>query len=215
MQFNPDKDKIIALDFTNANKALEKIDIANTEMFCRYIDEVLQKADAKFGAGGYNELRNMYASSDLFNKNQDDEARRLHIGFDIWGKAGTEVFAPCNAIVHSFAFNNHFGDYGATIILKHDIDDIAFYTFYGHLSINDLKGLNEGAEIQSGKVFAHFGLPDENGNWPPHLHFQIINDIENYKGDYPGVCKESEGKKYMENCPDPDLILNIKKFITV
>jgi hypothetical protein len=61
-------------------------------------------------------------------------------------------------------------------------------------------------------VVGHFGQPKENGNWPPHLHFQVIKDIRIKDGDYPGVCATSEKKKYLTNCPDADLILNMMKY---
>ena len=63
-----------------------------------------------------------------------------------------------------------------------------------------------------GEEIAHFGTPAENGNWPPHLHFQIIHDIEMKKGDYPGVCSYGEKDKYLQNCPDPDLVLNMMQY---
>jgi len=138
---------------------------------------------------------------------QGAEPRRLHLGIDIWGKPYTKVMAPLDGIVHSFAFNNAFGDYGATIILTHNLDGEAFHTLYGHLSLNSIKNINEGDRIKRGDVFAEFGIPFENGQWPPHLHFQLIIDMEGMKGDYPGVCKFSEREKYLANCPDPDLIL--------
>jgi hypothetical protein len=65
----------------------------------------------------------------------------------------------------------------------------------------------EGQSITKGDWIAAFGEPAENGQWPPHLHFQIIIDMQGMKGDYPGVCKYSEREKYLANCPDPDLIL--------
>jgi hypothetical protein len=57
----------------------------------------------------------------------------------------------------------------------------------------------------------------ENGQWPPHLHFQIVVDMEipiaiGRKGDYPGVCKLSEKEKYLNNCPNPDLILQMMEY---
>jgi len=58
-------------------------------------------------------------------------------------------------------------------------------------------------------VFAHFGEPAENGQWPPHLHFQLILDMESKKGDYPGVCSLPQRQKYLDNCPDPDALLNL------
>lgn len=214
VQFNPLKEKIIHIDSSNKNDTLKSIDFADTEGLRKYTDALLLQSGAKFGIGGYNEIRPMYARSKLFNNNINqtlctDEPRRLHIGVDISGKEGTEIFAPCEGIIHSFAFNNHFGDYGTTIILFHRFDDITFHTLYGHLSLADIENIHEGQPIKRGRLFAHFGSAEENGHWPPHLHFQIIHDMENFNGDYPGVCKVSEREKYLLNCPDPDLILNL------
>ncbi len=144
---------------------------------------------------------------------QGAEPRRLHLGTDIWGKPYTKIMAPLNGIVHSFAFNNAFGDYGATIILTHNLEGESFHTLYGHLSLNSIKNIQEGDVIMKGDVFAEFGIPFENGQWPPHLHFQIIKDMHGAKGDYPGVCKFSEREMYLNNCPDADLILGMMKYI--
>ena len=73
--------------------------------------------------------------------------------------------------------------------------------------LNSIKNVQEGETIKKGDVFAEFGIPVENGHWPPHLHFQIIYDMEGKKGDYPGVCRFSEKERYLENCPDPALLL--------
>jgi murein DD-endopeptidase MepM/ murein hydrolase activator NlpD len=120
-----------------------------------------------------------------------DEPRSIHLGVDIWGPAGTPVFAPIGGVVYGFAFNDKFGDYGATIILQHQVDATTFYTLYGHLSLRDLGPLREGLFINRGQKFAHFGAREENGHWPPHLHFQVIYDIGLNVNDYPGVCKQS------------------------
>jgi murein DD-endopeptidase MepM/ murein hydrolase activator NlpD len=137
----------------------------------------------------------------------------LHLGIDIWGKPYTKVMSPLDGIVHSFAFNNAFGDYGATIILTHNLEGQTFYTLYGHLSLNSIKNIQEGDRIKKGDVFTEFGIPFENGQWPPHLHFQLVIDMEGKKGDYPGVCKFSEREKYLANCPDPDLILQMMQYV--
>jgi murein DD-endopeptidase MepM/ murein hydrolase activator NlpD len=119
-------------------------------------------------------------------------------------------------MIHSLAFNNHFGDYGATIILQHQLDTYNFYTLYGHLSVKDLGNARVGQFVTRGENFAHFGPPAENGQWPPHLHFQLILDMGIAEGDYPGVCKLSEAGKYLENSPDPAPLLNFtaKKVLT-
>lgn len=219
VHFNPNKEKLIQLDFTANNKRLGEINLANIDDFCAYINALLAEANASFGIGGYNELRTVYSMSSLFDNKANKiaaevaEPRRLHLGLDIWGNAGTEIYAPMAGTVHSFAFNNNFGDYGATIILKHEPEDFSFYTLYGHLSLDDLNTLKEGDLITKGQIFAHFGRPEENGHWPPHLHFQVIKNIGSFQGDYPGVCRFSEKEGYLLNCPDPDFIANMNMFI--
>ncbi len=137
------------------------------------------------------------------------EPRRLHLGIDIWGPAGTKVMAPLPGIVHSFAFNNNDSDYGATLILTHNLDGTGFHTLYGHISLNSIKNLHEGQRVAKGEVIAEFGMRYENGNWPPHLHFQLIADMQDWKGDYPGVCRFSERQQWLDGCPDPNLILQM------
>lgn len=199
---------LLQVDLTAGNDELNPEIFSDTETFSHWISHLLQSRQAKYGIGGYNEHRTVYARSAVFDS--PGESRRLHLGIDIWGPAGTPVSAPVEGEVHSFANNDAYGDYGATIILKHQINDLVFHTLYGHLSLNSIDGIRGGDLIPGGKVFAWFGIPAENGHWPPHLHFQVIMDMEGMKGDYPGVCKYSERKKYLNNCPDPSVLLGLK-----
>ncbi|GAB2836444.1 aminotransferase class III-fold pyridoxal phosphate-dependent enzyme [Ferruginibacter profundus] len=220
VDFNAATEKIAHINLSKSNTELTEEVYSNTKSFSAWIDGKRKEQGAKFLIGGYAELRDMYKRSLLFDEEKKygiekpvtEEPRRLHIGTDIWGDAGTKIFVPVGGTVHSFAFNNNFGDYGATIILQHQLDTIVFYTLYGHLSLADIQHLKEGKFISRGELLAHFGEPKDNGNWPPHLHFQLISDIRLYKGDYPGVCAEKESDKYLANCPDPDLILNLNKY---
>ncbi len=205
-------DKLLLLDFTEKNQELTAETLEKTNLFIKYINSKLEAAGVKYGIGGYGEHRTIYSRSRMFDSNDGIEERRLHLGIDIWGKPYTKVMTPLDGIVHSFAFNNAFGDYGATIILTHNLEGQTFHTLYGHLSLNSIKNIQEGDRIIKGDVFTEFGIPFENGQWPPHLHFQLIIDMEGKKGDYPGVCKFSERKKYLTNCPNPDLILQMMKY---
>ena len=207
--FDSAKDKAVLLDFTDRNRDLTAEVLEDTARFCGYIDERLRRSGARYGVGGYLEHRTVYSRSKVFGDPETEEPRRLHLGVDIWGQEGTEVFAPLDGVMHSFAFNDRFGDYGATLIVKHQIREFVFHTLYGHLSVADLESLGEGQPVRAGQIIAHFGPPKENGHWPPHLHVQIILDMEGNRGDYPGVCKFSEKEKYALNCPDPAQILNI------
>ena len=209
--FNAKTDKLFPFDFTENNKELTADQIANTEGFSNYINTKLKENNCKYGIGGYDEHRTLYARSKHFDTNE--EPRRLHLGIDIWGEVGTRIMSPFDGIVHSFAFNNNDSDYGATIILTHNLEGISFHTLYGHLSLNSIKNLQEGKRIIKGELIAEFGTRFENGNWPPHLHFQIISDMTNYKGDYRGVCKFSEKKHWLQNSPDPDSILQMNRYL--
>jgi murein DD-endopeptidase MepM/ murein hydrolase activator NlpD len=226
------KDKLLLLDFTERNKELTDKIFDDTRLFSEYINHKLESKGARYGIGGYAEHRTVYSRSRIFDENLsffnsvanspsplerelegEVEPRRLHLGIDIWGRPNTAVMAPLNGIVHSFAFNDRPGDYGATIILSHQLQSISFHTLYGHLSLNSIKNLHEGDRIMQGDIFAEFGIPSENGQWPPHLHFQIITNLEGWSGDYPGVCKYSEKEKFLENCPDPDFILQLNQYL--
>lgn len=208
--FMEKEDKLLKMDFTANNQSLTNDIIEDTDKFCNHINQQLINANALYGIGGYDEHRTIYARSEVFGG--EEEPRRLHLGIDIWGNAGIKIFAPFDGSIHSFAFNDSYGDYGATIILQHQLEGFTFHTLYGHLSLKDIEHLQKGKFVSQGELLAHFGEPNENGHWPPHLHFQIIIDMDGKEGDYPGVCKFSEKEKYLANCPNPDLILGMMKF---
>jgi peptidoglycan LD-endopeptidase LytH len=212
LPFDPQQDRLVRLDFTENNKQLTPGILNDINLFCDYIDQQLFSNKALYGIGGYCEHRTIYSRSRLFDGEAGEEPRRFHLGIDIWGKAYTPIAAPLDAIVHSLGFNNNPGDYGATIILQHTIEDTSFYTLYGHLTLESIDNLKEGDQVRKEQSFTAFGQPSENGHWPPHLHFQVIQDMQHYKGDYPGVCKFSEREKYKANCPDPDIILQMMQF---
>jgi peptidoglycan LD-endopeptidase LytH len=212
--FDESKDKLLLMDFTSTNATLTSEIFDDTERFSEYVEDILEDSGAAYGIGGYGELRTVYSRSKIFDSaDMYEEPRRLHLGTDIWGKAGTPVFAPLGGMVHSFAFNDHYGDYGATLILSHQLDGFPFYTLYGHLSLADIEKATEGQYINRGQQVGSFGVPNENGHWPPHLHFQIILDMGYKEGDYPGVCKYSEREKYLTNSPDPDIVLQMMKYV--
>lgn len=205
IDFNLKTDNVLHLDFTESNAELADQILENTVLFSAWVDKKLANANAKYGIGGYDEHRTIYSRSEHFTST--DEPRRLHLGVDIWGKVGTPIYSFYEAKVHSFGQNDHFGDYGATIILEYCIKEFVFYALYGHLSTASLVGLEVGKVIPKGEKFATFGNESENGSWPPHLHFQLIVAMGDYFGDFPGVCKYSEREQYLANCPNPEVVL--------
>ncbi len=197
-----------AIDLSTKNTDLQYVNLHDPEDFGNYIDQYLKHHNAAVAYGGYLEKRDIYRSSPIFNRD-DQPVRDIHLGIDIWALEGTVVLAARDGIVHSFFNNAGTGNYGPTIILRHEEDDNIFFTLYGHLSVNDLDIIRAGAKFKQGDPIGTLGSPAENGGYPPHLHFQIIIDMEDYSGDYPGVSSAEMLDHYLKNCPDPNTILNI------
>jgi murein DD-endopeptidase MepM/ murein hydrolase activator NlpD len=196
------------LDLSMGNPALKNLSIADPEVCQAYIDGILMSNSAQVAYGGYLEKRNLYAQNTHF-QGGGAAIRNIHLGVDFWAKAGTSVVAPLNGTVHSFRNNAAIGDYGPTIVLQHTILEVEFYSLYGHLSLGSLDGLFIGKPFRQGDVIGRLGTPDINVNYAPHLHFQLIQEIGDHQGDYPGVCTTSDVEYYQKNCPNPLLLLHV------
>ncbi len=201
-------EKYVPINLSKDNPDLYGLDIAKPDVCQAYISKVLKRNAGKVAYGGYLEVRNLYNDKGSFS-NSHKIQRNIHLGIDYWCSAGTAVITPLDGTVHSFRNNAVTGDYGPTIILQHIVDGFIFYSLYGHLSIDSLKGLYVGKHFAKGETLARLGTPDINVNYAPHLHFQLIMDIQEYSGDYPGVCAVENMDFYKQNCPDPNLLLKI------
>lgn len=199
----------VALDLSSFNEQLDIAILEDPQAHHNQLQKFLKVNKAKVAYGGYLEQRKLYDRSDYFQGTKPEDKRNIHLGIDLWCNAGAEVFTPLDGVVHSFQENTNFGDYGPTIILEHRFEDYSFHTLYGHLSIESLKRKVVGQRVQAGDLIAWLGEPEVNGCYAPHLHFQVIRDMEEKKGDYPGVSSSSQLEFYKENCPDPNLLLKI------
>ena len=191
----------VYMDLSSSNREFDGIGEVELD---QAILAKLAAADALAGVGGYLENRSLYKDTELF---QGDEERCIHIGVDVFMPAGTVVYVPLDGEVQSFANRQVFGDYGPVIILRHRLDDFEFHTLYGHLSEDSLDGLIDGRNFSAGEKLAEIGPRPINGNWPPHLHFQLIRDMQGYRGDYPGVVRPAELDFFRQNCPDPSALI--------
>ena len=155
-------------------------------------------------AGGYDEDRAIYDNESFGAGIAGVEPRTIHLGIDIFAAAGTQVFAPWDGVVHSFQDNAAPLDYGPTIILEHALTpDLTVWSLFGHLSSASFDGLVGGQAVSRGRQIATLGDRDVNGGWLPHLHFQLILDIGDKRGDFPGVFRRSERDRWKRVCPDP------------
>ncbi|SFO26997.1 Peptidase family M23 [Algoriphagus ornithinivorans] len=203
------RDNTLPLDFSPANTLLENVNLSDTSEFDQFVFEQLKTKGKQFGIGGYMEQRAIYRRSEVFATDEAD-FRNIHLGIDIWTEAGAPIYAPYSGKIHSFQDNEGFGNYGPTIILEHDLDGTQLFSLYGHLAMIDLKGLQIGQEIQKGEAFCHVGPYPENGDWPPHLHFQLMWDMMGNQGDFPGVASKKDLEHYQKICPDPNFILRFE-----
>ena len=184
-------------------------DVADLELFSRHIFDRMKAGHASVGIGRYNEARPIYTGEQYkMPCNDGPEWRTVHIGLDLFMEAGSPVLAPLDGVVHGFRNNDLPLDYGPTIILQHTIEEenLTFYSLYGHLSLDSLDGLYKGKPIAAGTPFAKMGSTLVNGGWPPHLHFQIITDLLDRVGEFPGVARPSERNVWLSLCPDPNLL---------
>jgi len=169
-------------------------------------------ADVAIGIGRYDEARLLYTSPLFGSDAPTDERRTIHLGLDLFVEAGTPVCAPLDGVVHLLAENKGALDYGPLVILRHAIDDgEELFTLYGHLTRETLRELSPGQAIAKGNAFAHVGTVNENGGWPPHLHFQIILDLLDRGAEFPGVARASERGVWTSLSPDPNILLGIPK----
>ena len=201
----------VLIDLSPTNLELLRFDVSSSEAWQKYIDSILIRENAKVGFGGYLEERSIYNRSSYFKNKDLKNERNIHLGIDLWIAAGTIVHAAFDGEIHSFKNNTNFGDYGPTLILKHTINNHVFHTLYGHLSLESIESFEEGQKVSQGEDIARLGDTSVNGDYAPHLHFQIIKDIQGSYGDYPGVCSKQGIGFYQQNCPDPNLILKLTK----
>lgn len=201
--------KIKVLDVSKDSRTFKNLNILSTAALVKHSKQLRKNSKADMLVGRYLEDRNIYQRGKQYN-NHMKEPRSVHLGIDLMVPEGTAVFAPIAGKVHSFKDNNEVADYGPTIILEHHLDGITFYTLYGHLSRDSLKSLQVEQVIRKGQQIASVGTPSENGGWPEHLHFQIIDNMQGQKGNFIGVVEPSNVLKWAKHCPDPNLILNIQ-----
>ncbi len=176
------------------------------------IEKKMREAGAEVGVGRYDEARLVYTGEQF--RTETGGARTVHLGIDLFQPAGAPVFAPLDGTVHSVADNALPLDYGPTVILEHRPGGWPegcppFWTLYGHLSRASLGGLAEGDAVQAGQPIGTLGAPEENGGWAPHLHLQLVTDLLDRRGDFPGVGAADERDVWRSLCPDPNLLLRI------
>ena len=155
---------------------------------------------------GYGEVRFANSPGCRLIGNEGYEWRSIHLGVDYFADPGSPVYSPYNGVIHSFRNNSETGDYGPTIIVEYHGGENPFFLLYGHLSSDSLLGLYPGKNVAKGSCIGRVGTFEENGNWPTHLHLQVLLDLLDEHGTFPGLCTPQQKKTWFSLCPDPNLI---------
>ncbi len=199
-----DNHQVQKIDLSTTSLDLEKeVDLENSVVLEKWISTLLEHSNATLSIGGYGEIRPFY-KTDAYKRIGDDGMRwrTMHLGVDFWVKTGEPIRALLDGEVESIQNNTIDKDYGPTIILKHKTqDNLVFYTLYGHLSIESIEHIHLAQHIYGGETIGWVGKKEINGGWRPHLHFQIILDLMNHKGNFPGVCYTAEEQIWKSICP--------------
>jgi 4-aminobutyrate aminotransferase-like enzyme/Ser/Thr protein kinase RdoA (MazF antagonist) len=204
------EDEITVLDLSLGSPLLNGRDTEDTEAFTRRVFRHMEDKGAAVGIGRYLEPRAFYLT-EIFEGRPGDprERRTIHTGIDLFDQAGAEVRAPLAGRVFSVVDNGQGLDYGPTVMLEHDGPAGPFWTLYGHLEAESVETLEVGAEVSAGDVIARIGPYPENGDWPPHLHFQILTDLLDFEGQFPGVALPREQSVWASFSPDPNVITRL------
>lgn len=179
------------------------------EALTKKINQFSEEQQLTFTIGRYLESRRLYAAANFgASGHPTQEKRTQHLGIDIFGPAGTPVYAPYTGKIVVNTVINLPLDYGGLLILEHQIHTgECFYTLYGHLMPDSLV-IPVGQEVQAGEQIAQLGAPHENGGWTPHLHWQLILDGVGLGKDFPGVAYAAELELWSALSPNPMLMVD-------
>lgn len=196
--------RAIVLDLCPGGRIMgEDIRGASTAHLSKLIDGAMADADTGFAFGRYGEPRAVYLG-DLFVSRETGERRTIHMGIDVFCTAGTPVQTPFDGVVEIAVNNTAELDYGPVVILRHTgVDGKPFFTLFGHLTVETLGNVSAGQPVAAGETIAHVGSPPDNGNWPSHLHLQLILDLLGRGADFPGVAPSSRKEYWLSLSPSP------------
>jgi murein DD-endopeptidase MepM/ murein hydrolase activator NlpD len=205
-----EKSNIYHIDLSLHNSTVKtETEFNNPAFFEEKLNKIQQENPSKIIAGGYLEKRALY-TSDIYNAKNSSEKRNIHLGIDFWLPEKTPIYSLFDGEIVCAVHQKEYKGYGGFIILKHQFKEIGFYTLYGHLSEKSVLKFVVGDKINKNEQIGILGNYAENGEWVPHLHFQIMLNLLDYENDFPGVALESEIGFWKTICPNPNLLFKSK-----
>lgn len=190
----------------NVNLSIESkkanVDLVDPKFCETWIANFLQSKNADYFFGGFLEDRTYLWR----NHSNSSGASLIHLGIDYSVPQGTKVSLPLDGKVFHIMKDpkNNLG-WGGRVIWKLPN---GLYLLYGHLK-QDFK-LKLEQSCKSGEIVGEIAGSNENGNWWPHLHVQIMNQnfIDNYLSNLNSIDGYlPKGDKNLKNIINPQSIV--------
>ncbi len=188
------------LDLYKKHSFAQVIDLPKDYEILDFSQNVL-KSTKNYSIGKFDEHRPYLYTAELFA-----QQRNIHMGIDIGCPVGTPVFSFWQAKVYCKDYHSAQGDYGYTLILEYQISNLSLWVLYGHLAKKGWDQLEPGQSIEKRQNFCFVGDENENGGWPPHLHFQVSKKKPS-TCDMPGAVSKSQYQDVIKDYLDPRSIL--------
>jgi len=201
-------DGVFPLDLSVSSTWIgHKNEFNDLDLFQFKINKIQKEHPTKIIAGGYLEPRPLYTSQ-AYDKigNYGRESRTVHLGIDYWLPEHTAVHSLFDADVVVAVNDKGDKEYGGLVILQHKIDGHKFYTLYGHLTVASATQHKVGDHLKKGDKIGELGTYPENGNWAPHLHFQLMLSLLSFVKDFPGVAYYNQLDVWKSVCPNPNFL---------
>ncbi len=210
---------ILDCEINNLNKSIIKLSekpfstkkyLQNHNILNRKINSYLKLNDSDIGIGLYKEKRQILKVHNYNSQLISGKKKDMHLGIDIYAKAGTNIRSPLNGKVFTLNKNSAEHECRTKLILEHKINQyIKFYTIYGNLSKKSLVSLKIDQNIKKGNIIGQIGNSNTKSALPEHLHFQISIDMMSDQLNFPAVSERSLLDFWSKISPDPNLILEI------
>jgi len=177
-------------------------DITNPEKCAQLVKKIQKELGVEWSYGGWLENRSVILQDSYLKTTQS----WIHLGIDINLPIGTPVHAALGGTVY-MADSDYpeEGGWGNFVIIEHQINEVKFYSIYGHLASTGLVSQDE--TVMAGEAIGKVGTTKENGFWFPHLHFQFISETEMRSKENPftldGYGKPQDLSYLRKHYPDP------------
>jgi murein DD-endopeptidase MepM/ murein hydrolase activator NlpD len=144
-----------------------QLDLSDPLVCSNWISDLHRSLDADYSYGGFLEDR-----THIWRFHPSEKSKSLiHLGVDYNVPSNTPVSLPMDAkVFHIMKDPRNSRGWGGRVIFL--LDD-GNYLLYGHLK-QDIS-LKSGQLCAKGDIVGTVGEINENGNWFPHLHVQLMD----------------------------------------